>query len=332
MVLRIGGSARAETVGMRTDGEVVLIMGLPGAGKSTVAGGLVADGYVRLNRDEAGGSLSDLLPALDRAIAAGVSRIVVDNTYVSRQSRASVIHTAARHGLPVRCLWLSTSVEDAQVNAASRILSRYGRLLTPELMRVAARDDVAAFGPTTQFRYQRELEPPTPVEGFSRIDVLRFERRRDPSRRNRAVIVWCDGVLCRGRSEDPAQPAADDGLFAERGGVLRRYQADGWLVLGVSWQPGIDEGVLTAAEVDVAFARMRVQLGIDIEVDYCPHAGGPPKCWCRKPLPGLGVVFIERHGLDPSQCIYVGTGAQDAGFARRLGFQFREAAEFFGSG
>jgi aryl-alcohol dehydrogenase-like predicted oxidoreductase len=38
------------------DGEVVLIMGLPGAGKSTVAGHFVAQGYTRLNRDEAGGS------------------------------------------------------------------------------------------------------------------------------------------------------------------------------------------------------------------------------------------------------------------------------------
>ena len=49
-------------------GEVVLIMGLPGAGKSTVAATYVAQGYTRLNRDEAGGTLAGLLPALDRAI------------------------------------------------------------------------------------------------------------------------------------------------------------------------------------------------------------------------------------------------------------------------
>ena len=55
----------------RADGEVVLIMGLPGAGKSTLARQFVADGYHRLNRDEAGGTLRGLLPALERARGEG---------------------------------------------------------------------------------------------------------------------------------------------------------------------------------------------------------------------------------------------------------------------
>lgn len=36
-------------------GEVVIVMGMPGAGKSTLAQKLVAEGHQRLNRDEAGG-------------------------------------------------------------------------------------------------------------------------------------------------------------------------------------------------------------------------------------------------------------------------------------
>jgi histidinol phosphatase-like enzyme len=75
---------------------------------------------------------------------------------------------------------------------------------------------------------------------------------------------------------------------------------------------------------------MREQLGVSIEILYCPHGAGPPICWCRKPLPGLGVVLIQRHRLDPSQCIYVASGPQDPGFARRLGFQYRAAEDFFG--
>ena len=47
-------------------------MGLPGAGKSTVAESLVAQGYDRLNRDNAGGSLSDLLPKLDASDRCGL--------------------------------------------------------------------------------------------------------------------------------------------------------------------------------------------------------------------------------------------------------------------
>ena len=92
-------------------------MGLPGAGKSTLARQLAAAGYTRLNRDEAGGSLTSLLPVLDRAILAGTRRLVLDNTYVTRKARGAVIQAAHRRGLPVRCLWASTSVDEAQVNA-----------------------------------------------------------------------------------------------------------------------------------------------------------------------------------------------------------------------
>jgi predicted kinase len=131
---------------------VALVMGLPGAGKSTVADGLIAQGYHRLSRDDAGGRLHDLLPALDDALAAGTSRIVLDNTYVSRKSRAEVVRAASARGFPVRCIWLSTSVEEAQTNAAWRIVSRYGTLPGgAELERLRKRD-VAAFLPTVQVR------------------------------------------------------------------------------------------------------------------------------------------------------------------------------------
>jgi histidinol phosphatase-like enzyme len=68
---------------------------------------------------------------------------------------------------------------------------------------------------------------------------------------------------------------------------------------------------MTTLDVDAAFARMQELLGVEIDVVHCPHAAGPPKCWCRKPLPGLGVLLIHRHQLDAPQCIYVAAGAQD---------------------
>jgi histidinol phosphatase-like enzyme len=100
-------------------------------------------------------------------------------------------------------------------------------------------------------------------------------------------------------------------------------------ILGLSWQPDIAEGMQTGDGVKAVVARMCELLELEIEVDYCPHAAGPPSCWCRKPLPGLGVMLVHRHRLDPAQCVYVGAGPQDPGFARRLGFEYREADDFF---
>jgi histidinol phosphatase-like enzyme len=111
--------------------------------------------------------------------------------------------------------------------------------------------------------------------------------------------------------------------------TLRRYAEQGFRLLGMSWQPEIAERKRGKAEVDAMFARMNELLGLAVEVEYCAHAAGPPQCWCRKPLPGLGVLLIYRHRLDPAACIYVGEGSQDAGFARRLGFQYRAADQFF---
>jgi aryl-alcohol dehydrogenase-like predicted oxidoreductase/histidinol phosphatase-like enzyme len=310
--------------------EVVLVMGLPGAGKTTFAERLVEEGYQRLNRDEAGGTLTQLLPALDAALGAGASRIVLDNTYVSRKSRSEVIRAAAARGFPVRCVWLSTSIEDAQTNAVWRIVARYGRLPGERELKSLQKKDVAAFLPVVQFRYRRELEPPDISEGFSRIDVVRFERRIDPSFVNRAVIVSCDGVLLRSRS-GLRMPLTPDDLepLADRATILQRYHENGYRLAGISWQPEIAEGTQSVEGVRALIRRMSDLVGLEIDVEFCPHPAGSPSCWCRKPLPGLGVVLVDRHRLDPAQCLYVGSGPQDPGFARRLGFIYREMKEFF---
>ena len=315
---------RSVAAPVRDDSEVVIVMGLPGAGKTTLTGRFTAEGYQRINRDDTGGTLRALTADLDRALAAGTTRIVLDNTYVSRRSRAEVMQTAAAHGVPVRCVWLSTPIDDAQVNAASRLVMRYGRLPGDEELESLRKQDVAAFLPTVQFRYQRELEPPDASEGFAKIEVLPFVRTPQAGHTNRAVVVWLDDVLLRSKSGqrtpvDPGDVEIDEALAA----ALRRDREDGYLILGLSWQPEIAAGSRTAAGAAAVFERMNELAGLPIEVEYCPHSAGPPSCWCRKPLPGLGVLMIQRHRLDPAQCVYVGAGAGDPGFARKLGFSYR---------
>ena len=111
--------------------------------------------------------------------------------------------------------------------------------------------------------------------------------------------------------------------------IVRRHLDLGWLALGLSWQPEIAAGSMTREEVEACFARTHDLLGARLDVLYCPHADGPPVCWCRKPLPGLGVLLAHGHGLDPAQCVYVGHHATDRAFAQRLGFDYRDSVEFF---
>ena len=308
---RQSGNKPRRSTFPRRDGDVVTIMGLPAAGKSTLAQALVAEGYHRLNRDEAGGTLRSLLPALGRAIESGITRIVLDNTYASRKTRAEVIQAAAAHGLPVRCMWVSTTIEDAQINAVWRIVDRYGRLPADDDFTRLKRSDAALFLPGAQFRYRRELEPPDASEGFSHVEVVPFVRRHDSDFINRAVIVSCDDV----------------GDLVRVASRLREFRDAGYRLLGISWQPEIAEGTRSEDVVKAMFARECAGLGVDVDVECCPHAAGPPRCWCRKPLPGLGVVFVKRYHLDPAQCLYVGVGPHDALFARRLGFAFRDAVD-----
>ncbi len=311
---------------------VVLIMGYPAAGKSTAVEPWVERGYERLNRDQRGGTLADLARELEAGLAAGRRRFVLDNTYPTRASRNAVIEAAWEHGVNVRCEWLQTSLEEAQVNAVFRMLARHGRLLDPDEIQRAGRSDPGIFPPQVQFNYRSALEPPVAEEGFAEIVEVPFRRRRDPGWDRRALILELDGVV---RSKPGARaPVEPDGVevLPGRSEVLRRHADDGWLLLGVAWQPEVEDGAATADDVEEGFEALRERLGVDLDVAYCPHRAGPPRCWCRRPLPGLGVVHVVRHRLDPVRCLFVGSSATDRTFARRLGFPYADADEAFGEG
>lgn len=150
-----------------SDGEIVLIMGLPGAGKSTHVQTWVERGYERLNRDDRGGTLRGLALELDVRLKAGARRLVLDNTYLTRASRNQVLEIADAHGVPVRGLWLDTPAEQAQVNIVER--SRDGEVL-----------------PASFFRMVRQLELPEADEGFAQLERVPFQRK---SSRTRAGLV-----------------------------------------------------------------------------------------------------------------------------------------------
>ena len=184
--------ARRRRTRATNDADVVVVMGIPGAGKSRIAEDFVARGYVRLNRDERGGTLRGLAEALDERLSSGARRVVLDNTYLTRASRSYVLEAAGRHGVPARCVWLDTPLAQAQFNLVERLLERLGSLPTPGELRIAAKREPGLLAPTSQMRALRELEPPAEDEGWASVErrpvrarPVRGRARRCPRRGDR---------------------------------------------------------------------------------------------------------------------------------------------------
>jgi len=274
------------------DGEVTILMGMPASGKTSAVLPWVDRGYFRLNRDKRGGTLAALLPLLDEGLASGKRHAVLDNTYPQRSKRNRIVEIAWRHGIPVRCVWLQTTLEEAQRNACERMIGRYGRLLTPAEMKKSAGVDPNSFPPRVLHHYLRELEAPREDEGFACVDRIPFTRFEPPGSGS-AILLDLDAVR-------PTE-AAKSRLLAYDG-----------IALGMTWIPKGDP--------DAAAEAARATWGVDMDVETCVHPPGAPICWCRRPLPGIGVVFTHRHGLDPAKVTVIGDSTSNKGFARRCGF------------
>jgi len=303
---------------------VLLIMGYPAAGKSSIAQlKEVHENRVILSRDKMGGSVADLLAPFVAEMKKG-SRILLDNTFPTAESRKPFLDAAKQHGHIVECFWLKTSIEDAQFNACMRMIRKHGKLLTPEEIRQAK--DPNTYPPAPLFKYRKEFEPPRLDEGFESITEFAFGRTWEPKYKHGAIIFDYDDTLrtCKGSSKWPV--CTDDVvLLPDRKVMIGNLSAR---LLGVSNQSAIAKG-LSVADAVACFEHTNKLLGVDIDYEFCPHKVPPITCWCRKPMPGLGVHFIEKYKLDPAKVTMVGDMTSDKTFASRCGFQYVDAEDFF---
>jgi len=307
--------------------EIVIIMGYNAAGKSTLVESYVKKGYTRFNRDAAGGTMEGLHTAVDQYLQKANTQAVLDNTYPTVKSRASVIAIGKKYGVPVRCVHLTTSFEDAQLNACLRMVKKTGRLLQPDDFKSVK--DPNLFPPVALFHYRKEFQEPTKAEGFSSIEKVPFVRVWGPEYKNKAVIVDYDGTLrlSTGKQKYPIE-LGDIQMLPGREKVLRNYKSEGYILLGASNQSGIARGT-PHEKVVACFEETNRRLGMRIEYQFCPHRIPPVSCYCRKPHTGMSALFIEKHKLLPSECIMVGDMTSDKTFAERSGFKFIHADTFF---
>jgi hypothetical protein len=78
------------------------------------------------------------------------------------------------------------------------------------------------------------------------------------------------------------------------------------------------------AALDSAAARVAAAVGGPVEAALCPHSAGPPRCWCRPPLPGLVLAFAREYGVDPARSVLAGTGPAHRSLAAALGARYLE--------
>jgi aryl-alcohol dehydrogenase-like predicted oxidoreductase len=316
------------------DGEVVLLMGIQGAGKTEALSSWLARGYERINRDERGGTMRELHRHLERTLAGGAKRIVLDNTYVTRSVRRDALEAAWKHRLPVRGVWFDTALADAQVNVVVRMLKHHGRLLTPD--ELTAIGGPTALPPNAQHRLLRTLEKPHLDEGFSALDVVTFARRSWPGSRG-ALFVSLDAltalpaldsahamdaahVIDAAHAIDAAPPlenlALTDGA-AEPPDVPSLALASA-PVLVYAWQPRVDD------DVALSSAKCAFPNATSVAFAACKHGAGPPICWCRPPLPGLILAFALANDVDPARSVVVARGPPHRAMAAAIGARFVE--------
>lgn len=331
------GALQPAQVGMVADynptsaPQVVVLMGIQGAGKSELVNQYVAQGYARLNRDELGGTLDGLVPRLQQLLGSGQQRVVLDNTYPTRVSRAPVIAAANMFGVPTVCRHLLISMADARINVAKRMVAKYGVPLGPDEMKQFRKMDPTLPPPQALDRWMSSFEPPALDEGFAGVQVIPFVRHHNPAYTNLGLLLDVDGTLRTTKSGEVYPRHPDDVvLMPGRREVLQNWIDAGYQLFFISNQSGIAWGRVSHQAVQAAMFRTAELLGLPVsEVSYCPHPSRPVGCFCRKPMPGLGVYLIERHQLDHSRLIMVGDMESDAQFAAGLQVPFVHADGFF---
>ncbi len=132
-------------------------------------------------------------------------------------------------------------------------------------------------------------------------------------KKRRAVFLDRDGVINRSevRNGKPYAPR-ELAQFRLLPGVIEAVKAlkqAGLLVVVVTNQPDIGNGLVDAKVVDAMHAKLRRLLPVD-DIKMCPHRQDEG-CECRKPRPGMLLEAAREWNIDLESSFMVGDRGGD---------------------
>lgn len=137
--------------------ECVILIGLPGAGKTTFYRQRLSTTHLHISKDRFPRAARDKQARQDAAIGAALAEgrsVAVDNTNVSADERRAVIDLAKAHGARVVGIYIVASTREA----VGRNEKREGPDKVPKV---------------AIFTKAKRLEPPQPREGFDELRAYR---------------------------------------------------------------------------------------------------------------------------------------------------------------
>jgi D-glycero-D-manno-heptose 1,7-bisphosphate phosphatase len=136
-----------------------------------------------------------------------------------------------------------------------------------------------------------------------------------------AVFLDRDGVINANivRDGKPVAPVSLD-QFQLLPGVVeaaQRLKAAGYLLIVVTNQPDVANGLTPMATVEAMHAEIRRQMPVD-DIRVCTHRDAD-QCQCRKPKPGMLLEAASNYGIDLASSFMVGDRWRDTEAGRAAG-------------
>lgn len=123
-----------------------------------------------------------------------------------------------------------------------------------------------------------------------------------------AVFLDRDGVISRSYVRDgkPYAPRRLEDFRLLPGAALavKSLKTGGFLVIVVTNQPDIGNGLVDPAVVDAMHARLRARVPVD-DIRMCPHRQDEG-CACRKPKPGMLLAAARQWDIDLGRSYMIG--------------------------